>query len=208
MAEAGQRFPLLIYEHTLKRWYPATFALSIMLFVFWWFLPSIQPEKTGSDWLDTLLLISAGAALLLTVFIYATRKSAYVRAYPKYLRLATPFFRINISYKRFLKTTTAEMQVLFPPSTLSGWLREQMAPLMIKTAIVIDLKDFPLPLPVLRLFLSPFFFKDKTPHFVILVDKWMRFSTEMESYRSGGGVIDNSRRDSRNALLASLLDEE
>jgi len=100
------------------------------------------------------------------------------------------------------------MQVLFPPSTLSRWLREQMAPLMSKTAIVVDLKKFPLPFSVLRLFLSPFFFKNKTPHVVILVDKWMRFSTEMESYRSGGDVVDNSRSDSRNALLASLMEEE
>ncbi len=207
MAKAGERHSLLIYEHTLKRWYPATFVLSIMLVVFWWFLPIIQPNKGGNDWLDTLSLTSAGAAFLLTLLLYATRRSAYVRAYPKYLRLATPFFKLNISYKRFLKTTTAEMQVLFPPSTLSGWLREQMAPLMAKTTIVIVLKDLPLPRSVLRLFLSPFFFKDKTPHLVILVDKWMRFSTELESFRTGGDIVDNSRRDERSALLASLLDE-
>ncbi len=182
--------------------------MSIALFVFWWFLPTIQPNKGGNDWLDTLTLISAGAAFLLSIFIYAMRKSAYVRAFPQYLRIATPFFKLNISYKRFLKTTTAEMQALFPPSTLSGWLREQMAPIMPKTAIVLVLKTFPLPLPILRLFLSPFFFKDKTPHFVILVEEWLRFSTSLESFRSGGALVDNSRSDSRNALLASLLDEE
>ena len=44
----------------------------------------------------------------------------------------------------------------------------------------------PLSAPTLRLFLSPFFFKDQTPHLVILVDDWMGFSTELESRRMGG----------------------
>ncbi|KAA0263535.1 MAG: hypothetical protein EDM79_17955 [Chloroflexi bacterium] len=39
--------------------------------------------------------------------------------------------------------------------------------------------------PALRLFLSPLFFKDKTPHFVLLVQDWMRFSAELESMRTG-----------------------
>ena len=40
-----------------------------------------------------------------------------------------------------------------------------------------------MPITTLRLFLSPFFFKDKTPHLVILVQDWMAFSTELESLR-------------------------
>jgi hypothetical protein len=46
----------------------------------------------------------------------------------------------------------------------------------------------PLSVQTLRLFLSPFFFKDQTPHLVILVEDWMGFSTELESRRLGGEV--------------------
>jgi hypothetical protein len=53
------------------------------------------------------------------------------------------------------------------------------------------------------LFLSPFFFKDKTPHIVLLVKDWLRFSTELESMRLGRGKEDKARpRD--NSILSRL----
>lgn len=204
MAEAGKRHVLLIYEHTLKIWYPATFLLSILLFTLWWFLPTIHPEKTQSDWKDTLLLFSASAAFLMTLFLFLARKAAYVRPYPKYLRLATPFFRLNISYKRILKTRSTEMSTLFPPSKLSTWQRESMAPLLRKTVIVVDLNAFPMSPFFLRLFLSPFFFKDKTPHFVFLVEDWMRFSIELESLRTGGDIVREKEKDDAGSILAAI----
>ena len=207
MAKAGQRYSLLIYEHTLKRWYPATFVLSGALFAFWWFLPTIMPSK-GETWVDSLVFYSSIGALLLSIFFISIRKMAYVCPYPDHLRLATPFLRLKISYKRFHKTTTAEMQALFPASSLSSWLREQMAPLMSQTAIIVELKSFPLPYPILRLFLSPFFFKDKTPHLVLLVDKWLRFSSELESFRSGGNIEDPQKKAASKSVLSSLTYEE
>ncbi len=204
MAKAGKKHSLLIYEHTLKIWYPATFLLSILLFIIWWFLPYINPEKTQSDWKDMLLLFSASASLLVTIFLFLMRKAAYVRPYPKYLRLATPFFRLNISYKRILKTRSTEMSTLFPPSKLSAWQRESMAPLLRKTVIVVDLNAFPMSPSFLRLFLSPFFFKDKTPHFVFLVEDWMRFSVELESLRSGGDIIRKKEEDNARSILTAI----
>jgi hypothetical protein len=50
---------------------------------------------------------------------------------------------------------------------------------------VIELTGYPISPSILRLFLSRFFFKDNTPHLVILVNDWMRFSTELESMRLG-----------------------
>jgi hypothetical protein len=93
--------------------------------------------------------------------------------------------RLNISYKRIHKTTVSEMRQLFPPKEMSGWMKEIFAPLASQTAIVLELKSYPIPRQILRLFLSRFFFKDKTPHLVILVKDWMGLSSEMESFRSG-----------------------
>ncbi len=206
MAKPGNRYPLLIYGHTLKRWYPKLFWLGPALLTFWWFMPTMFPEK-GPSMDDRLMLYSGIAAILLGFFFMAARNMAFVRPYPSHLHIATPFLRFNLSYKRIHKTITSEMQAIFPPSSLSNALRENMAPLLVKTAIIIELKSSHIPAWVLRLFLSPFFFKDKTPHIIILVDKWLSFSSEMESFRSGGR-LDEPQKKSRNSVLSSLnLDE-
>ena len=207
MAKAGNRYPLLIYEHIIKRWYPAIFALGIALLASWWFLPTLMPEK-GEDLLDSLLFYGGIAFLVLGVFFVIIRKMAFVRPYPTHLKFVTPFMRLNISYKRIQRTTTSEMYVLFPPSTLSSWMREDMAKLFPKTAIVLELKSFPIPPTLLRLFLSKFFFKDKTPHLVLLVDKWLSFSSELESFRSGGGIPDTPEKKPRSSVLSSLSYDE
>jgi len=57
----------------------------------------------------------------------------------------------------------------------------------------------------LRLFLSRFFFKDKTPHLVLLVRDWMKFITELDSMRAGGGIQPPaSGRSQRNSILSKL----
>lgn len=206
MAKHGDRYPLLIYEHTLKRWYPKLFWLSPALFAFWWFLPVIVPDK-GPTWADTILLYAAIGALVLGLFFLAAKDMAFVRPHPTHLQIVTPFLRFNISYKRIHQTATTEMKALFPPAKMSNALLENMAPLLVKTAIVINLKSYPVSPVILRLFLSPFFFKDKTPHIVILVDKWLSFSSEMESYRSSGGVVEEKKK-SRNSVLSSLKFDE
>ena len=204
MAKKGTRFPLLIYEYTLGRWWTATLAISIVLFILWWFLPTIQPGKTQSDWKDTALLVVSGAALLMTVFLYLMRKAAYVRPYGDHIRLVTPFLRLNISYKRIIKTRATEMSTLFPASKLSSMQRESMGHLMGRTVLIVELNAFPMPMPLLRLFLSPFFFKDKTPHFVFLVKNWMRLSTELESFRTGGDIARKTEKDSISSILSSI----
>ena len=69
-----------------------------------------------------------------------------------------------------------------------------VAPLSKMTAIVIDVSAMPMSQTALRLFLSPLFFKDKSPHIVILVEDWMRFSAEMDSMRNGSDVPKTQHR--------------
>jgi hypothetical protein len=128
-----------------------------------------------------------------------------VQPFPGYLKIVTPFIRVNISYKRIQKTTPTEMRFMFPRKSMSGWVWDIFEPLANRTAIVIELKGYPISPVVLRLFLSRFFFKDKTPHFVILVKDWMRFSSELESMRTG---IDLNpppgKKRSKNSILSRL----
>jgi len=202
MAKAGHRYHLIIYSHMLNRWWPATFTLSLALLGLAWGLSRL-PEGKTQPYLVTAIAGLGGVSLVFTLFLFIIRKAAYVQPFPTYLRLVTPFLRINISYKRFRGSTTSEMRALFPPKAISGWRRDIIAPLSSMTAIVINLNGYPVSAVVLRWFLSPFFFKDKTPHVVILVKDWMRFSSELDSMRLTGGK--NPKQGSRNNSLLSRL---
>ena len=184
MAKAGRRYPLVIYTRMLNRWWPATLTLSMALFATAWGA-SRTPQGQSAPMAITATAGLGGLAFIVTLFLFVIRKAAYVQPFGTYLKLVTPFLRINISYRRFRSSTTSEIRVLFPPKSLSGRRREIIAPLSGMTAIVINLNGYPVPPALLRLFLSPFFFKDKTPHLVILVKDWLRFSTDLESLRLG-----------------------
>ncbi len=185
MPKAGRRYPLLIYTHMLNRWWPAVLTLSLAIFALAYGV-SLSPEGKAEPFLISAVTGLGVVVLIVAIFLLTIRKSAYVQPFHNHLRLVTPFLRLNISYRRFRSSTTSEIQGLFPPTSLSGWRRGIIAPLATLPAIVINLNAHPLHPFLLKWFLSPFFFKDKTPHLVILVKDWMRFSSELESMRTGG----------------------
>jgi len=199
MSRARRRYPLLVYSLMLNRWWPAVLMLAIGLFLMAWAF-----YLFGESWAATIAGTLGGFALVVTLFLFIIRNMAYVKLFDTHLRVVTPFLRFNISYRRFRGTTTSEMRALFPPKSLSKWQRGIIAPLAGKTAHVINLNGFPLSPYLLRLFLSPFFFKDKTPHLVILVDDWLRFSTELDSIRVGGGQRRPVRKKRDNSILSRL----
>ncbi len=198
-----RRFPLLIYERTINRWWPAILTLGLVLVG----LGVLMMMRRMETWRAMGLLAVGSVVLLFTLFLLLIRRMAYVQPRATHLRLVTPFLRLNISYKRFRRTVTTEMAALFPPSArMRDWQRDILAPLAHKTAVVIELTSFPISPFFLRLFLSPFFFKDRTPHFVILVEDWMGFSTALESLRVGGEQALKTPRRKR-SLLSSLRRE-
>jgi hypothetical protein len=199
MAKGGRRYALVVYTHMLNRWWPAVFTLGIALLGLSWALRSWGFE----DWRWLAFASIGGLNIFLGILLLLMRKSAYVQPFSDHLRLVTPFLRLNISYKRFRRTISANMGALFPPQSVSSWRREIIQPLAKMTALVIELTGYPMSQSSLRLFLSPLFFKDKTPHFVILVDDWMKFSNELESMRSGA-VPSAPQKKRDNSILSRL----
>ncbi len=203
MARAGHRYPLIVYRHMLNRWWPAMMAIGLGMFALA-YSEYIAPLGRFLPWRWQLFAAIGGLAILIGVFFWVIRFFAYVQPHPGYLKLATPFMRINISYKRIRKTTTTEMRYIFSSKSMSGWVREIFSPLATKTALVIELSGYPISPVLLRLFLYRFFFKDKTPHLVILVDEWMRFSSELESMRSGIDLNPPTQKRQRDSILGRL----
>jgi hypothetical protein len=182
-ARKARRYQLILYERMMKRWLSATFWLGVFLAGFgtaaWFWLPSMNRDQI-------YLLWGVGTfSLLVTLILFFLRKSSYVELLKDRLLIATPFFRVRVPYKSIKRTYTSEMNVLFPKKKLRGQRREILAPLLNNSAIVVVLTKYPMSAGILHTFLSPFFFVDKTPHFVLLVNNWMDFSTELESLRSG-----------------------
>lgn len=199
MAKGGRRYPLVVYTHMINRWWPAIFTLGLALFALSWALLSWGFE----EWRWLTFTSIGGLCIFLGVLLLLMRKSAYVQPFSDHLRLATPFLRLNISYKRFKRASSANMGALFPKQSVSSWRAEIIQPLAKMTALVIELTGYPMSQTTLRLFLSPLFFKDKTPHFVILVDDWMKFSNELESMRSGS-VQSAPQKKRDNSILSRL----
>lgn len=184
MARARKKYPLIVYQHMLNRWWPPIMLMGFGMFG----IAYAEYLNPMSQFLPQRMQLAGAVgvlAILVGLFFLIAKQFAYVQPHPNFLKLVTPFLRLNISYKRIRKTTATEMHYLFPKKSLSGWVQDIFAPLSSKTALVIELTGYPVSPGVLRLFLYRFFFKDKTPHLVILVEDWMRFSAELESMRSG-----------------------
>lgn len=204
MARGGHRFPLIVYRHLLNRWWTPMFAIGLVMFALAYEQYS-HPVYRFIPWRWQLFAGIGMLAIIVGVFFLVLRQIAYIQPFPGYIKLVTPFLRINISYKRLHKTTTTEMRQLFPPKSMSGWMRDIFAPLASQTAIVLELKSHPVSPLLLRMFLSRFFFKDKTPHFVILVKDWMGLSSEIDSFRTGKDPYPRAAKKRGNDSILSKL---
>ena len=212
MAKSGSRHLLIIYRFMLDRWWRATLLTGIMLLVLaagLGGLPTILPQyhfMWVADWKLWILAGAGGFAIAFSIFFVLIRKSAYVQPFEDHLRLSTPFLRLNISYRRIKRTSTAELQQLFPPNRSSKWQKELLRPLATKTVVVLELAGFPISRTILKFFLSPIFFPDKSPKLALLVPDWIKFSTELESKRGAYKDMRHQPVDDnpRSRLLADL----
>jgi hypothetical protein len=200
MAKHGRRYPLVLYTHIINRWWPAIFTLGFFTLLLAWGVYSWGFEQ----WRWLTLASIGGVLMFVGLFLWLIRNSAYVQPNKDYLRLATPLLKLNISYKRIRRTSSSTMASLFPPNSVSKSQLDVIESLAKMTAVVIELNAFPMSPMALRFFLSSFFFKDKTPHFVILVSDWMRFSAELESYRTGGATSSAPQHKRDISILSKL----
>jgi hypothetical protein len=208
MSRSGRRHRLILYTYMLNRWWRLTLGIGVVLLALvaaLTGLPGIAPQLNIPAISDSILWLTGAVgafSIFLTFFLIGIRKSAYVQPFDTHLRLITPFLRLNISYRRFRQTNTAEMRKLYPPEKYKGYNRQLLRRLAKNTAIVLDLNGWPIERWALGLFLSPFFFPDKSPRLALIVPDWISFSNEMESFR---GAFQDSARPSVSDPQADVL---
>jgi hypothetical protein len=166
----------------MDRIWKLTLLLAIFLSVAWgWRYWQTQTIIVLS--VDSLILVSALLAFMLTLVFLVARSMAYVQPTSKYLKVATPFMRVNISYKRVRGVRPVLMQQLFPKDDVKRSLYKTVAPYYGKTAVAVELKSFPSDPKIMKMFMPASMFAKQFQGMVFLVPDWMKLSTEVDSYR-------------------------
>jgi hypothetical protein len=214
MPGISKRHRLVLYTYILNRWWKAVFAIGLTLLLI--VLAEVKLPSILSGYptrLDATKLWLAGGLGIFTIFLglllAAIRKSAFVQPLSDHLLLVTPFFRMKISYRRLMSVSSTEMGRLFNYDRFRGLRRTFFLPLASQTAVVLDLKGWPLPRSSLAMFLSPYFFPDRSSRLALLVPDWIRFSTELDSRRTRWlEKLRNPGGQPQSDMLAPYLDRQ
>jgi hypothetical protein len=180
-AKKGIRHPLLLYRRTMDRVAEYTFILAIFFGVAggWPLLKETYIWGYSSNlWLVGIALLALG----ISIFAYLTRMASFVQATDSTLNVVTPFIRLKISYRRIQSFHPVLVQQLFPPEKLSWAQRSYLSAFTGKTAILTELRGYPIDPAILHIFWSAQMFSPQSTGFVILVSDWMKLSTELDSF--------------------------
>lgn len=175
------RHRLLLYERAWNRLWQYTLPFGILFGGIWLF----------KDWVgiviaplyDALLFVAALLFLLFATLTFLTRRMATVQTRADHLRVVTPLFRFNVSFRRLRGVQTSSLEMLFPPKNQKGADRALLEPFYGSTVVVVNLNDYPVSLAVLRFFLPYAMLSPKSKALVLLVQDWMKLVTEIDSAR-------------------------
>lgn len=191
--KSGERHPLLFYRRTMDRLWRSTFILAVVLLVAWgWRLVNTEGVYYILS-IDSWLLLCAILAFGISFFAFVSRFFAYVQARGKYLHIVTPFLRINVSYRRLLSVRPLLIQQIFPKDESKWAERKFLEPFYGKTALIVEMRDYPENPAILKLFFPSQMFSKQVTGFVLLVPDWMKFSMELDSYRGSSQQEEKSR---------------
>ncbi len=176
--QRSKRFPLLVYT-PLRRWGDLGLLATIVLGAFWLLMPRIL----GPTPLRTLALLPVLASGMLTVYGYMAPKVAHVRCTPAGLRLQGPLMPLVISYRRVEQTRPVQMAQIFDPQKDRAARRWPLR-YWNMTAVVVDLRGFPVGRQWLRLWFDPHLFLPGGHGLVLLVEDWMGLSRQLDGFLS------------------------
>lgn len=176
---AGRKHPLIIYSRTMSRlWFLAMF-FGLEMLALWKFKSAFS--DTYRPELDLLLLFAGLYGCGLGLFALLGRRMSYIRAFDRYFLVATPLFRFKTSYRRVRGVRATDFHRLFELNHLS-WAEERYTQTMIgRSAVVVNLVDYPVSPRLAGLFFHRYLFSPKGTELVLLVPDWMALSVELDS---------------------------
>ena len=187
----GDRFRLVIYGRMWQRWalpcaltIPASFAL-------WWFAPRIPILHAPYR---ALALVPASVAIVILVYAYLARQLAWVQCRPGHVRIQTLLYPLAVSYGRVRGIRPRLFAEVFNPAEEEPARRDWLRPYWRRTALAVQLSEYPLSGAWLRLWLSPYLFNPDGAGFVLLVEDWMALSRQIDESRVAWEMRRTQRR--------------
>ena len=179
-AKKNSVFPLLIYQTLADHWSALAFWLIPLGGALWWTAgnnPLLDIRYRGLAWSVSLV----GGAL--TLYCRLLRRAA-ITCQRGHFTLRAPLYPLAFSYRRIKIIRPVEFSVIFPPLEEKHARWRLYRKLWGKTAVVIDLKGYPLSSLWLRLWFSHYLFHPQETALVLVVDDWMGLTRELEIQRT------------------------
>lgn len=196
---SGKRFRLMIYERMWKRWaFPCILIIPASV-ALWWFTPLLSITE---GWYRALALVPALIALVLLVFTFLSRRTAWVQCRANHLRIQTPLYPLAVSYGRIKEVIPQSFSQVFNPAEEKAARRNWLRPYWGKTALVVRLSKYPVSKVWLRLWFSPYLLSPDTPGFIFLVEDWMGLSRQIDDFRTTWEKYRTKKRQERLAHRA------
>lgn len=187
--ETEPRFGLLIYPASTRWLTRAIWLIPGGILLGWvaWSVPELDSR------LAPLALLISLAGVLLTAYAMLAR-AAHIRCKHDSFVIRTPLYPVAFSYQRVFTIRPVEFRSVFPPGSVKRPQRRFYDKLWGKTAVLVELKSFPLPQWWLRLWFHPFLLHPRESAIVLLVEDWMGLARSLESLRSQWRERANRRR--------------
>lgn len=177
-SQKRKRFPLMVYQQLYKMW----FWPSLLLFVSSLIPIIFNPPRLASVrwYFLPITLISLG----LMIYALMARYTTYVQAHPHSLRIKSPFFRLVLSYGRIHLIRTTPFKAQYAPENLSVTRRRLADRLYGHTCLVVEVREYPMPIRALSVFLNYFLLARQVKGFVLLTEDWLQLSNDIEGARA------------------------
>jgi hypothetical protein len=131
-----------------------------------------------------LTLIPALVGLVILIYAFLARRTAWVQCRSGHLRIQTPILPLAVAYSRIKAVRPATLSQIFDPQKQRAGRRRWLQPYWGRTAVVVELSKFPVAKPWLRLWFSPTMFAPNVTGLVFLVEDWMALSRQIDDSRT------------------------
>jgi hypothetical protein len=164
----------------MARYRRLALLLAILLLVLWIMLLNDMvswPAPRNAPWVLAGGLVSAAYAF----FAWIGPLTSYVQPRQNHVRVQTPIYRLNISYRRISSVRPVDFTKTFPPNLQPHRDRRVLRSFSGSTAVGIDMHAWPFRRWVLKLFLSRYNLAPDRPGLIFLADDWIQLSNDISA---------------------------